>query len=206
MARHLSVATAIEKNRIASTVAFVVALKVDVRDPLTRQIAETYRIVNNAEDLTIQGELYTASAFTMNLTEKAGEMPTFSIDIEDITRAVESKLQPYKGGVGSDVHVYVVNSDQLDETPEYNETFKITGASSQGYKVSWKLGIDNPLSLRFPRRRMFPDQCSFKYKGPECGYTGSLSSCDLSRNGDNGCTAHYNVARFGGFPALVNRS
>lgn len=206
MARHLSVATAIEKNRIASATAFVVALKIDVRDPVSKGVVETIRVVNNAENLTIDGDLFTAIGFTMSINEKAGEIPSLTVEIDDLTRTVQGRMQLYKGGVGSDVTIYVVNTDALDEKPEYAEGFKITGASSTGYRVTWRLGIDNPLSLRFPRRRMFQNQCSFRYRGVECGYTGKLQTCDLSLSGPNGCEVHGNAARYGGFPALTNRS
>jgi hypothetical protein len=44
--------------------------------------------------------------------------------------------------------------------------------------------------------------CPWKYKGTECGYSGGLTTCDLTFDGPNGCNAHFdnNTARakFGG--------
>ena len=40
------------------------------------------------------------------------------------------------------------------------------------------------------------------YKGAQCGYAGSLTNCDGTYNGPNGCLVHDNGTRFGAFPGI----
>ncbi len=44
--------------------------------------------------------------------------------------------------------------------------------------------------------RLFSPSCPFPFKGPECGYVGSATSCDQSWSN---CTLNANTNRFGGF-------
>lgn len=43
--------------------------------------------------------------------------------------------------------------------------------------------------------------CELAYKGPECGYTGGLPTCDKTLRGANGCQIHGNSHRFPGAPS-----
>lgn len=95
-----------------------------------------------------------------------------------------------------------VDSVRPTYDPEILETFLITGASAKDYDVTWNLGAEQPLTLTFPRRKQRRDTCSWKYKGPECAYTGELPTCDFSLTGNNGCAQHLNSRRFGGFPGI----
>ncbi|MFP3422090.1 hypothetical protein R0K19_22225, partial [Bacillus sp. SIMBA_161] len=79
---------------------------------------------------------------------------------------------------------------------------KKASANSQDYTLSFVLGMENPLSLRLPRRMQRRDRCQWQYKGPECKYTGGLKSCDYSLQGPNGCSAHNNEENYAGFPGI----
>lgn len=53
--------------------------------------------------------------------------------------------------------------------------------------------------IRFPKRRIYTNYCPFIYKGPECGYTGSLPQCPKSLTA---CKQRFNGdLPFGGFPS-----
>lgn len=203
MGNHLSVATIIEKNRLHSNVAFVIGLEIDVIDPLTQDLMEVMRLVRNDEDLPYQGHTYVAANFDIEVRAAAGETPAINLNAIDYSRAIQAKMQEFGGGVGFEVRVMVINTGNLEQPPEAVETFKVIKASVKDYVVTFTLGAENPLTLRFPRRLQFRDRCGWRYRSNECGYTGALPTCDYTLQGDNGCAIHGMTANFGGFPGLV---
>lgn len=202
MPKNLSVASVIEKNRVASNVAWLPLLEIDVVDPATNLFVETLYFARNPEDITFQSHTYTKGAFDFNLTMAASQQPTVSVTAHDLTRAIQARMQQYGGGIGFTVRILVVNTANLAQPAEVQETFTVVGSSAKGYDVTFQLGAENPLTLRCPRRRQFRDQCQWRYKGPECGYVGNLPTCDFTLLGINGCAAHNIQQRFGGFPGI----
>lgn len=203
MANHLSVATAIEKNRIASDTAFVLLLDIVIHDN-TGAYVETLHLAKNSENLVYLGNEYVASNFTAQIDIQTGSDPKFQLVAQDPTGVLRNRMELYGGGVGFPVTVTVVNSGNLTQSPEISDQFEVIQASAQGYVVSFTLGIENPISQRFPSRLMWKDQCPYPYKGPRCKYTGSLATCDFTLRGSNGCDVHLNTVNFGGFPGLQN--
>jgi phage-related protein len=200
--KNLSVASVIEKNRVASNIAWVPLIEVDVADPNSGALIETLYFARNPDDIAYNGNTYIASAFDFDLTLAAAQQPQVTVTIHDLTRVVQAQMQAYGGGIGFTVRLIIVNSGNLAQPPEVEEDFTVVSASAQNYDVTFGLGAENPIALRFPRRRQFRDQCQWRYKGTECGYNGGLPSCDFTLNGPNGCTVHDNAARFGAFPGI----
>jgi phage-related protein len=116
------------------------------------------------------------------------------------------KIDEYNGGTGSTARIMLIATDDLTRAPEVEEMVYVMGAKIAGYTVEFRLGARNPLGINFPARMQWKDRCAWQYKGAECGYTGALPTCDFSLQGDNGCAAHNNTRRFGGFPGIRNRS
>lgn len=203
--RHLSIASIIEKNRIASDVAWLALLEVDVKDPATGNVIETLRLARNDEDFTFEGNVYSKGWFDLDVKQEAGSQPEVKINAVDYTRTVQQRMQQYGGGIGFTVRILAVNTANTGEGSEANEQFTVVRASQQDFAVSFTLGAENPLTLRFPRRVQFRNRCPWKYKGAECAYSGSLPTCDFSLTGANGCIAHGNENRFGGFPGIQKR-
>jgi len=199
---HLSVATAIEKNKVASEVAFIAMLEITVIDPTNGSIVETLRIAKNSEDITFEGHTWAKGAFEFHITKTAGEVSDMTVTAKDYTRDIQARMQKYGGGTGFPVRVLCVNSANLSQGAEVEEFFEVVKASTKGFDVSFTLGAENPLTMRFPRRMQARDRCPWRYKGAECGYAGSLPTCDYTLQGDNGCAAHSNTLRFGGFPGI----
>ena len=48
--------------------------------------------------------------------------------------------------------------------------------------------------------RTVSTKCPWIFKGPECGYSGALSTCNKLYNDAGGCSGRSNQHRFGGFP------
>lgn len=205
MSKSLSIATVIEKNRLSSDVAFLMALEIEVVDPTTHAVVTTMRVVRNTESIVFNGNTFQPAAFDIEVKEEAGAQPTINLSIKDYTKAVQGYMQAYGGGVGFNVTLYIINSANLSQPPEIAEYFQVVGASATNYVAEFTLGAESTLMKVFPRRRQTRDYCQWKYKSTECGYVGGLTSCDLSLQGPNGCAAHNNTINFGGYPGINPR-
>jgi phage-related protein len=206
--KNLSIASIIAKNQIQSDEAWLIALKIHVRDPETNSVVEVIRVVNNTEITSIQGEDYEPFPFSISINEKANELPTLTITIQDQTQIVQSYMQRYGGGVGFDVDLIIVRATTATDTeadPELTEYFQVISSGVSNYVVSWTLGAENPLRQIFPARRQEDEQCGFRFKDQNCGYTGPAGTCDLTLNGPNGCRAKWNSKNFGGYPGIIVR-
>lgn len=201
----LSVATVIEKNRVASSTPFLVLAQIEVLNANTQTYVETIRIVNNPENVTWRGDVYTAWPFSVELRQESGTVPSISLSGHDYQNTIGAKLQEYGGAVGSRVTISVVNYGNFSQAPEVQEIFEIVTASVNNWSVTISLGAESALTRRFPGNVQMRDRCRWRYKGAECGYTGGMPTCDLSLQGANGCAAHGNEANFGGYPGLVSR-
>lgn len=201
----LSVATVLEKNRIASGVAFLLLAKIEIFNASTQTYVDTVYVVNNSENVVFQGNTYVPYPFGVSIKHEAGAIPQISLNATDFQKVLIGKLNTYGGAAGSRVTLTVVNSGNLSQGAEIEEVFEIVGSSANDYVVTLYLGAESVLTRLFPTRTQMKDRCSWRYKGTECGYTGSMPTCDLSLQGANGCAAHSNTVNFGGFPGIQNR-
>lgn len=206
MSRHLSVATVIEKNLIASDKAFVLLLEIAIHDELGNFV-ENLRLARNSENVVYgpgeeNPEPWLAANFSFDLKMDTTSDPTLNIQADDPSGFIREKMDLYGGGIGFACKLLVVNTGNLAQAPEIEEVFEVIGASAEGYTVSFSLGVPNALTIRFPRRTQMRDQCPFLFKGVQCQYAGEAPSCSYSYDGANGCKAKGNQANFGGFRGL----
>jgi phage-related protein len=205
MTKSLSIASVIEKNRLSSDVPWLICIDVGVIDPATGTLVSTGHYVRNTDPITFNGFTYSPSVFDVELKEESGAQQTVRLSFKDYSLTVQRLMQEYGGGVGFTVAIIVVNAGALTQPPEIIENFQVVGAESSNYDCSFLLGAENNITKVFPRRRQTKDYCQWQFKGDDCGYSGALTSCDLSLNGTNGCKAHDNVVRFGAFPGINTR-
>lgn len=203
MSRHLSVATVIEKNKIASDKAFIVLLEIDISDD-TGTFVETLRLARNSENYVYRGEAYQATNFTFDLKLDSESEPSLDVQADDPSGFIRQRMDIYGGGLGFECRLIIVNTGNPDQAPEIEEEFEVVGASTEGYTVSFSLGVTSALSERFPKRIQMRDQCPFIFKGELCRYAGSATSCSYTYDGENGCKAKGNQVNFGGFRGLQN--
>jgi phage-related protein len=203
MARHLSVESVIDKNKIASNVAWVILLDIFLVDPNTRQVVETLRIARNDESILFAGELYQAGNFNIEINQQQNQTPSVSVTARDQTGYIESRMEAMAGGVLSEVQMTVVNTNRLDKPAEMQERFQIISSSAKDSVVTFQLGSENPLAVQFPKHRQWQDRCAWRFRGYGCGYSGSATVCDYTKNGPNGCAAKGNTVNFRALPGLV---
>jgi hypothetical protein len=204
MSTNFTIASVIDKNKIASENVWLVLLDIKVKDSNSNLI-EIIRVVQNNEDFTYKGEIYTALNFSFDYSKSNSEEPTFKLSLDDVTGVIRRKLDSYDGGTTSSVIITIINSSDTSGEPELQEEYDIKQTSATELNISVELGSENPLRLQFPVRKQYKNRCVWLYKGSRCGYSGGLTTCDYTLEGTNGCVAHNNEARFGGFPGLQNR-
>jgi lambda family phage minor tail protein L len=104
---------------------------------------------------------------------------------------------------GIDVVLRLVLLDDLAEGAVLEETFEVDAYTWSSQYARLELAASPLLSgIQVPGRRAQTWFCPWTYKGTECGYTGTLKSCDFTYDGPNGCTKHFakdEAKRFGGF-------
>lgn len=206
--KNLSIAAIIEKNKLQSDEAWLLALKIHVRNPATGAVEDEIRVVRNTELTVINGENYEPFPFDIALDEQSGQLPSLNITIQDQTQIVQAHMERFGGGIGFDVDLMVVRAKSATETetdPELIEYFQVMQSSVANYVVSWTLGSENPLRQIFPGRRQDNETCSFKFRDENCAYVGAEQTCDLTLDGPRGCRVKNNARNFGGFPGIIAR-
>lgn len=203
MARHLSVASVIDKNKIASAAVWVALLEIRVVNPNTREVEDIMYIARNDENVIFGNQVYQAANFEFQIEQKQNEAPRVTLTAHDETRYIQTRLDAMAGAVFSEVVLRIVNTDRLDKPAEIEEHLSVVSSSVKNYIVNLELGADNPLGIQFPKHRQFRDRCAWRYKGYGCQYTGSMPTCDYTRDGANGCAKHNNTINFRGLPGLV---
>jgi len=202
VSRTISLASSIEKARLDSGVPYLILADIEIRDENTL-LREVVRIVKNDEEFEHQGRVYLPTIFDLSYTEEVGRLASAEITINDFTRAIRQKEAEFGGAPsGFKVRIKVVNSAIPEGEPEFSLYYDVKSSSSTEYQVSWSLGADNILSYSFPIHKQYRDRCRFRYRGSDCGYVGTITTCDFTLDGPNGCSAHNNTHRFGGFPGL----
>lgn len=204
MAAHLSIATALDKNRIASNVVYLMLLEVDITDPDGGQVIETVYAAMNNEPWDFQGHTYEAIPFEVQLTQEKETAPVAQLVVYDLGQIFQAALQAYGRGISWPTRFKVINIENPTPCVEIEQDFMITAATARAdeFAITFTLSAENPLTLRFPPRQQFRDRCYWIYKGPQCGYAGDLPTCSYMKDDANGCKAHNNLVNFGGFPGL----
>ncbi len=203
--KSFSILNAIEKNKLASSVSFLVLMEIQLVDTDTGATTETVYVANNNEDITYQSNIYVAFPFSLKMTQEAGATPKITMSATDFQKVLATKMALLSGATGSKVIMRIVASDNLTADPELEEVFEVIDSGYNDYTINVQLGAEDPLRKRFPRGIQMRDRCRWRYLSPECGYVGAEPSCDLTLQGPNGCSFHDNDINFGGYPGLKGR-
>lgn len=204
--KHLNIGSVIDKSKLSSKAAFVPLFEVALKGVEGVDFEpQTLRFCRWSEDLTFEDHLFVASDFDFEVSTDANEMPTAKLTGYDPSATIHRLLEQAHGAADSEVRLIIVNTEEIaakNWRPEYEEHFLVSRTSVKGGRVEFQLGMPNYTTIRFPRRIMMSQYCSFLFKDERCGYTGGLASCDYSLRGENGCIAHQNSENFGGFPSI----
>ena len=196
----ISSAAIAEKNKLASDEPWLLLLKI------TYPTETPIRLVWNTENVTWDGETWTAAPFTLGDMQESsdGSIPNVTLTIWDIGRTITQYLDDYDGGVGATAIVYILHSSTLTDSPAIAElelNFSIISATIDSFnRISFSLGGENPTRYRCPPERYLKGHCRYKeFKGDLCRYAGGESSCNRTFTQ---CKSYGNEANFGGFPGV----
>lgn len=111
MPKSLSLATAVDKNRIASDNVYLLLLEVDIMNAQTGKLSETIYIVNNNENVTFGGTEYQAIPFECELTQDKDTAPTATLTVYDFTQSIIAALTT-EGGLCLGLHASRLSTPQ----------------------------------------------------------------------------------------------
>lgn len=194
----LAAVAALEKNKIATTNAFLILIEVQFE-------GTTIRVVNNNQDIEWpagSGQVWVSFPFRLgDITEDSrGELPSWQLKISNVSKTMERYLEQYKGGTDVKVVLRVVMSEHLDlAEPVIHETFSVENTSSDALWSMFNLGPAFSTKQRFPPETYRKNFCQFKFKGIRCGYNGSAAECNKTLKR---CRELGNSVRFGGEPGI----
>lgn len=164
------------------------------------------RLVYNDENITWDSETWTAFPFDVEeiRDRQDGQVPRVAVKVSNINSAMESIVEATGGGVGATVRLYIVlDKNVASSDPEVELHYSVRSCSKTAQWVTFVLGGPNYYYYRFPRNRLHPDICRFKFKDYRCGYAGGVASCDQTLAS---CQAKSNDARYGGMPGIQRAS
>lgn len=199
--KNLPLELRIEANKLASDSPFLVLLKITLLDNTEILLA------NNTEDVTFQGQTWTAFPFEIEFGGESarGELTFASLKVCNITQALQPYVEEQGGGVGATAEIIIVNAAHLSANyDELTLSFTCLACSCTSQWITFRLGDKNLMLQRFPLYRYMAKHCNWTYKGVECGYNGALASTPCARDLES-CRARGNSHRFGGFPGLDSR-
>lgn len=187
------------KNTVDSTSAWLRLLDAVINS------TTTLHLVPNPASVVFDGTTYQPFPFQVNevKTDSRGGLSDVEVSLSNVTRDIGAYVEA-NDLRGQRVRYRGVHSANLDPASKtaFDEEYEITQIRVTDQAVVVTLGHERQLSHRFPGARFLRDNCRWRYKSSDCGYVGALASCDKILEGANGCRAHANHARFGGFPGL----
>ena len=194
---NLPLALRLEKNKLVSTAPWLLLLSVTLPD------ASVIRLVKNTEDVTFGGNVYIAFAFELGDVRSGGDgrIQGVTLKVANPGRVLQPYLEANDGLVGCAVTLAVVHADNLaSDYTELTLAWDVLAAESAEDWITFTLGAENPLRRRFPLHVAIPFSCNWQFKGAECAYAGTATSCARTLDA---CRRLANTARFGGRPGIT---
>jgi phage-related protein len=184
------------KNNIDEQNPWLVILDIDLKN------GTFLHLVNNNEDITFQSKLYTAIGFEIVPPKEStsGEIPSVTLNISNVTRAIQIYLEELSGAIGAEVTMSIINAGLLSEDyTELTMIFEVIATKCSAQFATFTLGAPNPLHNRFPVEQYIAAHCNWRFKSPECAYAGTDTTCKKTWTD---CKLKLNSTRFGGYPGL----
>ena len=125
---------------------------------------------------------------------------TVKLVLSNVSRLIQAYLESYDWR-GKKVVITLVWADQLiDTSAKVTDVFYIDSYTADnknvGVVLSSKFDI---LDVSLPNGKYLRNNCRWIFKGTECGYSGSSTSCNRTFSN---CQDLNNQLRYGGFPSI----
>lgn len=114
------------------------------------------RIVNNTENVTHNGNLYTAFPFEFTLPQDSDEnMPAATISVDNVDRQIVEMIRSMTGPATVTVTVVLASSPDVIEAGPYVMTLRDTGYDA--YQVTGRLDVEDMLNEPYPADSFTPN-------------------------------------------------
>jgi len=154
-------------------------------------------------DITFDGIVYTKFPISIDRISENNKsvIDTVNLTVSNVSRIIQSYLESYDLR-GKKVSIKTVWANQLADANAYIEdVFYIDSYTADQDNVSFTLTTKfDVLDVELPLRRYSRNYCNWKFKGIECGYAGSDTACNKTKQDCKNNKNNY--ARFGGFPSI----
>mgnify|MGYP000919822370 FL=1 len=196
----LASAIAVAKHKLSDEGAWLILLEIQFND----EESTILRLVRNTEDIIWDGETWTAYPFDLDEAKQTadGSIETVQIRVSNVLRAVQSYIELLDGMGDAEVILRVVYSEELDEAAAIEERFSVGKITCTAEWVTIELRPENLWAKRCPRYNYGRQNCRWKFKSSECGYSGTTATCNKTLAACAAMDGGSNIARFGGFPAI----
>jgi len=162
-------------------------------------------LTNYDSDIVYNGITY--SAFPINHDNigenNTGEIPSVRVSISNVSRLIQAYLETYELR-RKKVTIRMIWANQLADTDAYtDDIYYIDSYTADQNNVVFTLKSKFDLmGLELPGRKFSRNNCSWVFKGAECKYAGSESSCvkTLTR-----CRELSNTVNYGGVPGVPSK-
>lgn len=154
-------------------------------------------------DVSYDSLTYTKFPVTFDVISEnnKGAIDAVKVTLANVSRLIQSYLEDYDLR-GKKVTIKTVWSNQLADTTAYiDDVFYIDSYTADQENVSFNLTTKfDVLDVELPLRRFSRHYCHWRFKGTECGYAGSESTCNKTKQDCKDNKNNYD--RFGGFPSI----
>ncbi len=204
MARDLHADLNTAKNTLHEDQPWLVLFDVFVTD------LEVLHLVDNETAITFGGNSYKPFPVGFEQLEESssGDLPYLNVVAANVDRTISGYLESHGGLLDRKVVMRIVHQSNLAVTA-IESTLRIRQVSVTEEAVNFRLSHHPFFEIELPHQKYYRHRCRWAFKGTECGWQssqgGNASACDKSLNGGNGCNAHSNTERFGGFPGIPRR-
>lgn len=153
-------------------------------------------------DVSFGGQIYTSFPITFDIVSenKSGGIDKVQVTVGNVSRLIGAYLEDYDFR-GKKVSIKTVWADQLNDPDNYIEDiFYIDDYTADENSVVFTLASKfDVLDIGLPLRKYARNYCTWKFKSDECGYDGTETTCNKTKDA---CKARNNYQRFGGFPSV----
>lgn len=154
-------------------------------------------------DIVFNGITYTKFPISIDTISENNKamIDSVNLTVANVSRVIQSYLESYDLR-GKKVSIKTVWANQLADTSAYIEdVFYIDSYTADQDNVSFVLTSKfDVLDVELPLRRYSRNYCNWKFKGTECGYAGSDTTCNKTKQDCKNNKNNY--SRFGGFPSI----
>lgn len=132
-----------------------------------------------------------------------GNLPSTSLLISNVSRESAKWAEIGAGFDGRPVELRKVHSAHLgSSTHAITFLFTVYRVSLSAETLQLELRSLPLFDVQVPQDRFSESRCAWVYKGPRCRYNGTLTTCDHTLDGANGCIVHGDDEVSRGLPSV----